>query len=175
HGHDAAADAHALKDEDEEEQHHGPVEPHESPWTMTVPLVVLAVLSTLGGLVGVPYALSSLVGVKNDVNVFEHTLEPTVFHASEGSAERLLTLVSVAVALLGIGVGWFWFQRRPLYEMPRLLENKYYVDEIYDAALIRPVEEVSREGLWKFFDVGVIDGIVNGVGRGTRELGAILR
>src|SRR5437588_144764 len=89
HGHDAAADAHALEDEDEEEQHHGPVEPHESPWTMTVPLVVLAVLSTLGGLVGVPYALSSIVGVKNDVNVFEHTLEPTVFHAeSVGGAAQ---------------------------------------------------------------------------------------
>ncbi|PYS97514.1 MAG: hypothetical protein DMF65_11695, partial [Acidobacteria bacterium] len=94
---------------------------------------------------------------------------------AEISAERLFTLVSVVVALVGIGVGWFWFQRRPLYEMPRLLENKYYVDEIYDAALIRPVEEVSREGLWKFFDVGVIDGIVNGVGRGMSELGALLR
>src|SRR2546423_531229 len=243
HGHDAAADAHALEDEEEEEEHHhGPVEPHESPWTMTVPLVVLAVLSTLGGLVGVPYALSSLVGVKNDVNVFEHTLEPAVFHATEGaggaantaaagrdvnsaaaergaaaaergaasspveppgnagasprsvgegrvgeaagertpdpaeiSAERLFTLVSVAIALVGITVGWFWFQRRPLDEMPRLLENKYYVDEIYDAALIRPVKDVSREGLWKFFDVGVIDGIVNGLGRGMSELGAILR
>ena len=242
HAHDAGTDAFALEDEEEEEHHHGPVEPHESPWTMTVPLVVLAVLSTLGGLVGVPYALSSLVGVKNDVNVFEHTLEPAVFHASESAGgaiyteaarraensaaaergaapsergttsstveppgnagasprsvgegrvgesagertpnhdeivmERVFTLVSVAVALVGIFAGWVWFQRRPLYEMPRLLENKYYVDEIYDAALIRPVEEVSREGLWKFFDVGVIDGIVNGLGRGTRELGAILR
>src|SRR2546423_1324238 len=235
HAHDAAADAFALEDEEEEEHHHGPVEPHESPWTMTAPLVVLAVLSTLGGLVGVPSALSSLVGVRSDVNVFEHTLEPAVFHAAEGaggaaqtaaagraensasseqgvasspveppgnagasprsvgegrvgepvgertpdpteiSAERLFTLVSVAVALLGIVAGWVWFQRRPLYEMPRLLENKYYVDEIYDAALIRPAEEVSREALWKFFDVGVIDGIVNGVGRGMSELGAVLR
>src|SRR5437763_843959 len=59
HGHDASAVALAFdEDEDEEEQHHGPVEPRESPWTMTVPLVVLAVLSTLGGLVGIPYALS---------------------------------------------------------------------------------------------------------------------
>src|SRR5437763_7126749 len=86
HGHDATADAHALEDEEEEEEHHhDPVEPHESPWTMTVPLVVLAVLSMLGGLVGVPYALSSLVGVRSDVDVFVHTLAPAVFHAAEGA------------------------------------------------------------------------------------------
>src|SRR5205085_4574230 len=86
----------ALEDEEEEEEHHGPVEPRESPWTMTVPLVVLAVLSTLGGLVGVPYALSSLVGVRSDVNVFEHTLEPAVFHAEgAGGAARTATAARV--------------------------------------------------------------------------------
>ncbi|MEO7538663.1 MAG: NADH-quinone oxidoreductase subunit L, partial [Pyrinomonadaceae bacterium] len=66
-------------DDDEEEHHHIPhdFKPHESPWTMTVPLIVLAVLSTLGGLVGIPYALSSAMG-KGDINVFEHTLEPII-------------------------------------------------------------------------------------------------
>ena len=59
--------------------------------------------------------------------------------------------------------------------MPRLLEEKYYVDEIYDATIIGPVKTGSREMLWKFFDVGVIDGIVNGVGRGMSSLGSILR
>ena len=148
------------------------------------------------------WSVRSVVGVKNDINVFEHTLEPVVFHApeaaggaaqeagaSEGRAaqdktgggpaveppsragasprsvgegsvgeaarertpsaeevnmERLFTLVSVAVALLGIAAGWVWFSRRPLYEMPRLLENKYYVDEIYDAAVIEPIKTGSR-------------------------------
>src|SRR5437764_2361888 len=85
HGRAAAAGAHDSEDEEEEGRHHGPVEPRESPWTMTVPLVVLAVLSTFGGLVGIPYALGSLVGAKNDVNVFEHTLEPSVFHAADGA------------------------------------------------------------------------------------------
>ncbi|HYH87015.1 MAG TPA: NADH-quinone oxidoreductase subunit L, partial [Pyrinomonadaceae bacterium] len=225
-----AATAHALEDDEEadEHHHHGPVEPHESPWTMTVPLVVLAVLSTFGGLIGVPYALSGgVIG-----NYFEHTLEPAVAHApahdatnaagahatsgeaattgghtaapssehgssmpqsvGEGEAgrvpaaehahdpaevksERIFTLISVAIALIGIGIGWTWFKRRPLYEMPRLLEEKYYVDEIYDAAIIGPVKSGSREGLWKFFDVGVIDGIVNGVGRGMSSLGAALK
>jgi NADH-quinone oxidoreductase subunit L len=59
--------------------------------------------------------------------------------------------------------------------MPRFLENKYYVDEIYDATIINPIKGGSREGLWKIFDLGVIDGIVNGLGRGITEIGSIAR
>jgi NADH-quinone oxidoreductase subunit L len=59
--------------------------------------------------------------------------------------------------------------------MPGLLENKYYVDEVYNAALINPIKAGSREGLWKIFDVGVIDGIVNGLGRAVAELGRVVR
>jgi NADH-quinone oxidoreductase subunit L len=59
--------------------------------------------------------------------------------------------------------------------MPRLLENKYYVDEVYNAALINPIKAGSREGLWNIFDKGVIDGIVNGLGRAVRELGRVVR
>ena len=224
-------------DEEHEEHHHGPVEPHESPWTMTVPLVVLAVLSVVGGWVGIPYALSGGAVA----NYFEQTLDPVVArapkvgeaphgvgaathaagatakaptaHGNEGSTpqsvgegeaghgpatgtapaathsaagehahdpaevaqERLLTGISIAVGLLGIGIGWMVFRKRPLLEMPRLLENKYYVDEIYDAGLIRPIKEGSRSLLWRFFDVSVIDGLVNGIGRGTAALGGVLR
>ncbi len=86
--------------------------------------------------------------------------------AEEVSQERLFSGISVLIALAGIGVGWAVFRKRPLLEMPRLLENKYYVDEVYDAAIINPIKVGSREGLWKIFDVGVIDGIVNGLGRG---------
>jgi NADH-quinone oxidoreductase subunit L len=207
-----------------EEHHDMPVEPHESPWTMTVPLVVLAVLSALGGLIGVPYALSG--GALP--NYFERALEPVVAvapkrgeaargsddvargageslrapaaqanegalpqsvgegeqgaraadHApdpSEVSKERLFTLISVVIALAGIGVGWAYFKRRPLAPMPKLLENKYYVDELYDAAVINPIKNGSREGLWKIFDVSVIDWLVNAVARGTREVGDVSR
>ena len=60
--------------------------------------------------------------------------------------------------------------------MPRLLENKYYVDEIYDATIINPIHVTSREGLWKIFDVGVIDGILHArSGRGGYEVGGTLR
>jgi NADH-quinone oxidoreductase subunit L len=79
----------------------------------------------------------------------------------------------VIVALAGIGVAsYFWLKNRAAADrlaqsMPglyRLLSNKYYVDEIYDAAVVQPVEIVSEDGLWKGVDVGLIDRIVNGVG-----------
>ena len=172
---------------EERDDHHRPVEPHESPWLMTLPLIVLAILSTVGGFIGVPYALAN-----RDINVIEHTLEPVVakapgtepgisteaatdLHGSEVNEERLLTVVSVVIALLGIGLGWVLFRRRPLLEMPRVLENKYYVDEIYDATLIGPIETVSREGLWKIIDVGVIDGLLHSIGEAVTELGRLGR
>lgn len=172
---------------EEVDDHHRPVEPHESPWVMTLPLIVLAVLSTVGGFIGIPYALAN-----RDINVIEHTLKPVVahmpvqetgistepatdLHGSEVNEERLLTVVSVVIALLGIGLGWMLFRRRPLLEMPRILENKYYVDEIYDAALIHPIETASREGLWKIIDVGVIDGLLHSIGEAVTELGRLGR
>ncbi|MCA1577156.1 MAG: NADH-quinone oxidoreductase subunit L [Acidobacteria bacterium] len=159
-----------------------PPHPHESPRSMTIPLVVLAVLSTVGGFIGVPYAF-----VNRDVNVIEHTLEPVVAkmpgsvntdHTDEHAhvnEERLLAGVSIVIAGLGIGAGWVLFRRRPLLELPRVLENKFYVDEIYDKTLIRPIEAVSREGLWKIFDVGVIDGLLHALGDAVTEAGRVAR
>jgi NADH-quinone oxidoreductase subunit L len=89
--------------------------------------------------------------------------------------ERLLAGFSVLLAALGIGIGWMVFRKNPLLHLPRILENKWYVDEVYDATLIEPIKEGSRYGLWRFFDVGVIDGLVNGVGSGMRGLGGALR
>jgi NADH-quinone oxidoreductase subunit L len=193
-------DTHDSKHQ-EPDHHHGPVEPHESPWLMTVPLIVLAVLSTVGGFIGIPYAF-----VGKDVNVIEHTLKPVVAkvgasethatetpvggehdaaavteatHATHSSeeitAERMLAGVSVLIALLGIGAGWYIFQKRPLLQMPRLLENKYYVDEVYDAALIHPIEAGSREGLWKIVDMGAIDGGLHSIGEAVQEMGRLAR
>ncbi len=59
--------------------------------------------------------------------------------------------------------------------MPRILEEKYYVDEIYDATIIKPIEVGSREGLWKLFDVGVIDGLLHALGDAVTESGRLIR
>src|ERR1051325_2337612 len=197
-----------FRESHRDEHHHGPVEPHESSWLMTVPLIVLAVLSTVGGFIGIPYALSSAFTDRN-VNVLEHTLEPAVatvppsLHAEpttlpgeethapahapapvpepaahsgeEVTAERTLAGLSVLIGLAGIGAGWYLFRRRPLLQMPRILENKYYVDEIYDAVLIHPIEGVSREGFWKILDVGVIDGLLHSIGEAETEAGRLAR
>ncbi|MGH9929860.1 MAG: NADH-quinone oxidoreductase subunit L [Pyrinomonadaceae bacterium] len=197
---------------------HDAQEPHESPWSMTVPLIVLAVLSTVGGLIGVPYALSSILGGHPE-NYIEQTLHPVIAKApaSAGAAEtgtepiwlspppqphdgapafapldeagelsafntlaeirqeRLLALLSVLIALLGITTGWVIFKKRPLLQLPRILENKYYVDEIYDATIINPIKVGSREGLWKLFDVGVIDGFLHSLGDAVTETGKVVR
>jgi NADH-quinone oxidoreductase subunit L len=180
---------------------------------------VLAILSTFGGLIGVPYALSSIFGGHPE-NYIEHTLEPVIAqtpgsgpagveHEPEtkwlspppqavdgapaftsfdehGGAEashspeelreeRLLALLSVVIALLGIGLGWVIFSKRPLLQLPRVLENKYYIDEIYDATIINPIKVGSREGLWKLFDVGVIDGFLHSIGDAVKETGRVVR
>jgi NADH-quinone oxidoreductase subunit L len=188
-------------------------EPQESPWLMTVPLVVLAVLSTFGGFIGVSYALGSLVS-SHSTNYLERTLAPVFaarpaeqrpaevrwlsspppphdgapaasFEGAEDAEaipsteevreERLLALTSVLIALTGVGLGFLIYRKRPLLEMPAILENKYYVDEIYDATIIHPIEAGSREGLWKLFDQEVIDGILHALGRTVTETGGLVR
>lgn len=184
--------------------HHGEFKPHESPWVMTLPLIILAFLSTVGGLVGVPYALSGGA----IPNVFEHTIEPVVtkaehkaiphgeekkevkhFFASETkttehaeehnpeeiSTERLLAGLSVVLVTIGIIIGFVGFKSNPLRQMPKLLENKWYIDEIYNKFIIDPLTNLSRVGLWKGFDLGFIDGAVNGIGSFVSEFGQIIR
>ncbi|HEX2639398.1 MAG TPA: hypothetical protein VHL50_02455, partial [Pyrinomonadaceae bacterium] len=214
-------------DHDDEEEHHAipaDFKPHESPISMTLPLIVLAVLSTFGGLVGIPYAMSSLFGA-GDVNVFEHTLEPIIWkaehnaphvvpsmvapgqhgetaavehgavtnehttaaestagaeHAVEHSAEelrteRLLAVLSVALALVGIGIGFAVFKANPLRKMPKILEQKWRIDELYNGYIVDPITNLSRNVLWKGFDLGFIDGIVNGAGYFVMAVGDAVR
>jgi NADH-quinone oxidoreductase subunit L len=205
-GKESAADSH-----DSHHQGHD-FKPHESPWTMTVPLIALAILSAFGGLVGIPYAVSSLLG-GGDVNVFERTLEPVIAHvgaksethvpqlkesvaggiesvavnsehgetmehsSAELNLERGLALLSFVLAGFGIAAGFWLFGKTPLRKISSLFENKWYLDEIYNSAIVDPITKLSRNFLWKGFDLGFIDGIVNGIGnfvieaaRGVRQL-----
>jgi NADH-quinone oxidoreductase subunit L len=104
----------------------------------------------------------------------------------EGKTQLELSLmaVSIAVALLGIGIATFYFKSDPsradrlaasLPGLHRLLLNKYYVDEAYDATLVQPVKVTSEQVLWKVVDAGAIDGMVNGTGAVVRGGAAVLR
>lgn len=210
--HSDEAHAHAADHGDDDDHHHAippDFKPHESPWSMTVPLIALAVLSTFGGLVGVPYAMSSLVGA-GDINVFEHTLEPVIYkadaahsdnahstaapdvkHATSGETgeggadgahspevvfkEQVLALLSVIFAVMGIGIGWFAFRHNPLRKMPKILEEKWRLDEFYNRYIVDPITNISTKGLWKGIDIGVVDGIVNGIGNFVIALGSAAR
>ncbi len=167
----APAPAHP-EEEEPAAQHaaHGSQHPHaalhDAPAPMAIALVVLAIGSVVAGYVG--------LGGR-----FEHFLEPafapqTTEVAAEASVEATLMLVSIVVAFAGIGIATYYFLKNTraaaamaarFAGLRLLLQNKYYVDEIYDAAVVQPIRITSDSGLWKGIDVNVIDRIVNGVGR----------
>ena len=104
--------------------------------------------------------------------------------ADEAALELTLMAVSSGIAVLGIGIGAFiWLKRRDIADSMarnfagahRLLLNKYYVDEFYDAAIVQPIRVISQDGLWRGFDVKVIDGAVNGAATIVAGSAAMLR
>ncbi len=140
---------------------------HESPWTMTVPLVILAVFSALVGLIGLP------VFFGEKANLFGRFLEgvfgPAAHHLAL-STETVLVLAATLSALLGIGLAFIFYRRSP--DVPvrladrfpgiyRLLLGKYYVDEAYDAVVVRPLVR-GAELVYEHFDLKVIDGALDG-------------
>ncbi len=155
---------------------------HESPPSMTVPLVVLAVLSLVGGWVGLPHGV--LWG-----NQLDHYLQPSlaVAHGGEhhlsGAVILMLTLLAVVIALSSIGVAYSMYLRSPgsadrvqekVGGFFDLLWNKYYVDEIYEALILKPYSELSRL-VWQVLDVRGVDGVVNGIASLSGGFGEWLR
>ena len=154
------------------------VEPHESPNSMTIPLIILAVLSAIGGFVNTPFRLT-----------LEHFLEPSFeFLGKVEHPEPLLLLVlalaSLGVAVAGIVAAWFVYGprsrkvgerflgsfRRPLFAM----ENAYWVDDVYGRLIVLPGKKLAEWSAF-VFDNRVIDGIVNGTGAVVRRLGVAVR
>ncbi|MGB9068477.1 MAG: NADH-quinone oxidoreductase subunit L [Candidatus Acidiferrales bacterium] len=165
---------------------------HESPKNMTVPLMILAFLSIFGGW----FAAPKLIG---GTDYFEKFLAP-VFVSSAPPADLaaasteavppavslMHALVSwpVAVGILGLLVAWYFYIKRPdipkkmaqsVHALYLLLLNKYYVDEIYAALIVRPLLWISANVLWHGVDEGAIDGVVNGTARVARGTGSELR
>ena len=154
------------------DEHH--VHVHESPKNMTVPLMILAFLSLTGGW----FAFPALFGGKDYFTDFLSPVFGSVEIAGGGalhSLELTLSGVAMAAATLGLLVAWRTYskdvKRGPETGLHKLLYNKYYVDEIYQAAIVGPLIWVSRNILWKAVDEGTIDGAVNGIGYGVREIG----
>jgi NADH-quinone oxidoreductase subunit L len=128
-------------------------------------------------------------GVEPGLRAPAHAPAETGAHTSgdahgDIALERTLMLVSSVVAFAGIGLAWYFFQRRPAAAaavaasaapVHRLLLNKYYVDEIYDAVIVQPIKRLSTGLLWKGVDAGVIDGAVNGTGAFVTAGSAALR
>lgn len=158
----------------DEQKHHL----HESPAAITVPLVVLAILSIAGGWIGIPevfvpdaHALEQFLAP-----VFAKSNELKEAHHLDHSTEWMLMTVSVAGALLAAIFAWIRFSRKPDMEakgLGRVLENKWYVDELYDKIIVNPINAIG--GFFnKQIEKNVIDWIVNGTGKlvhyGSRQM-----
>jgi NADH-quinone oxidoreductase subunit L len=175
---------------------------HESPYSMTVPLIFLAILSTVGGWVAAPHLIggtdyfekflhpvfaayslnpgieqgASLAGAAGAAGEIASTPMMELFHA--------LTGWPVIIALLGLLVAWWFYIKSP--DTPKklaqslrgpytLVLHKYFIDELYNAVFVQPLLWISTNVLWHVVDEGAIDGTVNGVARGLRESGGQLR
>jgi NADH-quinone oxidoreductase subunit L len=151
--------------------HHTEEHVHESPRSMTVPLIILAVLSIVGGWIGIPlyFGLHMPIDIYEWLSPVTGSIHAEAIGEATHAKEILFALISVAMAVSGIGMASLIYLRRPeLAErmasaMPRahrLLYRKYYMDEIYNALIIQPIKGLCLALSW--FDLHVIDGIVNG-------------
>ncbi len=147
---------------------------HESPAAMTIPLVILAILSIAGGLVGIPEAL--MKGGDKLSAFLSPVIGAQEGHAVTHSTEYMLMAVSTVMVLATIIFAWFKFrnyQRREAQGFGKLLENKWYVDELYEKIFVQPLHRFGAF-LTSVMENKVIDGFVNGVGKavnyGSRQL-----
>lgn len=155
---------------------------------MTIPLIVLAILSTIGGFIGLPAVFSDTHTLGNFLSPIYDLARrangaameaPHIDHATE----YILMAVSVAVAVIAIIIAYVMYVKKETVPAPEgtrlspvhnLIYNKYYIDEIYNAIIVKPVMALST-ALHRFVDVVVVDGIVNGFGKLVMAFGSVLR
>ena len=155
---------------------------HESPWVMVGPVAILGALSVGGGMINVPELLGGTAALERWIEpVTRGAVALLPIHSVAPRTEWALLLLAVAVA--GVGLAGAWRLLRPDALLPartapaergiaRLLGRKYYVDELYDAVLVRPIRWLARVVLWKLVDERAVDAIgVNGIARLARSLG----
>jgi NADH-quinone oxidoreductase subunit L len=155
---------------------------------MLAPLVILAILSIVGGLVGVPESMPGphqwsithyLAPAVAPVNA-----EAAVPEAAEHSKELIFAGLSVLVAAIGFILAWLLYYKRPelpdrftarIHGIYKIVYHKYYVDEGYGALFVRPLLALSTHVLWRGIDQTIIDGTVNGAGSASKGIGSELR
>ncbi|AOM76827.1 NADH-quinone oxidoreductase subunit L [Pedobacter steynii] len=159
--------------------HHAEEKIHESPKSMTIPLIVLAVLSAIGGMIGIPEALGGN-------HWLSHWLAPVIKHTAEApdhATEYALMAVSVIGVLVSIGFAYVKYIKQNHIPIPdegkrsalaNLSYNKFYFDEIYDLLIRKPLDALSTF-FYKIIDNKIVDGIVNGLGWSTSEASKGLR
>lgn len=154
---------------------------HESPSLMTIPLIILAVLSVVGGWIGIPEAL----GGNNFVVSFLAPVisAPSAPHEIAHSTEYILMAISTLAVVAMIGIAFVFFVKKG--DVPssdeksyspthKLLYQKYYIDEIYNALFVRPILWLSGR-VYKLFEIKILDAFVNSWGKGVKQSGSGLR
>src|SRR5215212_10228613 len=150
----------------------------ETPWTMTTPLVILAIFAVAYGWVGIPESFPLLGGLLP--NWLHEFVGGTLAEAPEALAFKWEPLItSLVVALGGLYLGWITYRNVNSSAEDRLqipvLKNKYYIDEFYDRAFVKPAYWFAENVVYKFLDQGVIDGILHSFGPITQSVGAFIR
>jgi len=156
----------------------------ESKWTMTLPLVLLAVFAIVAGWPGIPGDFPLIGGfIPNFVHEFVG--ETLAEHPETITFNWIPLLISLAVSLGGLALGWWVYRdipagapdplEKPLGPIYKLLKNKYYFDELYDYIFVRPSYWVSRTFTYLWLDRKIIDGFLHLISRITFSLGGIFR
>ncbi len=159
-----------------EQEHHL----HESPPSMTFPLVALAALSVIGGVLGLPefwglpnwmhHNLETIIKIKNP-SILSHETEWTLMGLAVASAAAVIFFAYTLYMkhkVLPVN------KEEQLKKWQKVIYNKYYVDELYDMIIRKPLDAIST-AFYKFFDLQIVDGIVNGVGTAVKSIGSVVR
>lgn len=177
-----AVDTHHGHDNDH--HHH---EPHESPAIVTIPLWILAILAIVGGFVGLP----EIIGHGHFNWISHHwlgaegtPLVKNISHHASLITEIFLIVLSIAIGVIGVSLAWKLYihqglqgdqvVKNKLGSFYKVLENKFYVDEFYNAVIVRPFVFISDRFVM-FLDKEIVDGAVNGAGELTDTIGGIIK
>jgi NADH-quinone oxidoreductase subunit L len=158
---------------------HGHGEPHESPWVMLSPLVILAILSFVGGWIGIGGRFEHFLAPVFQTGASAELAHEATDKVASGPTETLLMLISISAAVLGLLLAWTLYFRRPqlpariaasLGGLYRVVASKYYIDELYAVLFIKPVIDCSTTILWHGVDQGAIDATVNNSATAARHV-----